>query len=196
MTQKGALRIIGDIASVQWGLITAAQARAHGIEGYTLQRLTARGVLHRVRHGVYAIVGTPDDDARRIRAEWLAVAGGEEPGAPWRADTVAAVVGWESAAVMHNIGAMPLRAVTLYVRRRRQSSRAGVKFRTAPLARAEICDIDGLPVTTALRTLSDLWNPRVVPRQFTNMFLDAEAQGLLTVEDLGAVLGIDPELLL
>lgn len=155
-----------------------------------LLRLTRAGVLHRVRHGVYALIGTPVDDVQRIRAEWLVLVAAAEPAPSWRPETVLAVVGYEAAALLHNIGALPVRTVTFIVRRRRQSERPGVAFRRASLAREDICEIDGLPVTSPRRTLHDLWHARVSPEDITNLFLDAEAQGLLQAKDLAELIGV------
>lgn len=67
------LEIIGEIASQQWGLCTTKQARAEGITPLVLTRLEKRGGLIRVRHGVYATVGTVMSPALDVKAQWLAL---------------------------------------------------------------------------------------------------------------------------
>lgn len=63
----------GELASQQWGLVTTAQATACGVDLQSLRRLVARGVLTRVRHGVYATTGTSPSAALEVKAHWLAL---------------------------------------------------------------------------------------------------------------------------
>lgn len=71
MSRVGALR---DVAEQQFGLFTAAQARATGVVGYELARWAKSGPLYRVRHGVY---GFADSETycwfEDIAAAWLAL---------------------------------------------------------------------------------------------------------------------------
>jgi predicted transcriptional regulator of viral defense system len=51
------------VATQQWGLLTTAQARTVGVSPQRLKALADSGVLHRVRHGVYAGAIAANEDA-------------------------------------------------------------------------------------------------------------------------------------
>ena len=58
MKSSEVTELVGDLASQQWGLFTSAQAGAVEVTSADLLRAEKAGILERVRHGVYAIVGT------------------------------------------------------------------------------------------------------------------------------------------
>src|SRR5659263_719439 len=73
-TRSEALRAVGDLAMDQWGLITTAQAHNAGLSSQQLARFSDTGVLERLRHGVYRVVGAPPNPHDDLRAAWLALA--------------------------------------------------------------------------------------------------------------------------
>src|SRR5260370_19478109 len=50
---------LAEVAEDQWGLITRRQAEAARVPPATITRLIGSGVLERVAHGVYRLVGVP-----------------------------------------------------------------------------------------------------------------------------------------
>lgn len=150
-----ALAVVGDIASEQWGLLTAAQAKARGVSLQALARLTTHGRLERLSHGVYRIAGSPPHPLEGIRAAWLALAPSSMAWERARHD-VGAVVSHRSAARVHQVGDLDSDRVEFTTRRRRQTRRHDVKFHVVPLDRGDWELVDGLPVTTLIRTVVDL----------------------------------------
>jgi hypothetical protein len=63
-----------EVAAAQGGVITPADATAHGVDPTTFERLVARAVLGRVRYGVYADVAVLDRTAGDPRAGHLLAA--------------------------------------------------------------------------------------------------------------------------
>ena len=59
---------IAVLAAAQKGLITTWQLRALGFSRQAIARLTAKGHLHRIHHGVYAVGHT----ALTLHGRWLA----------------------------------------------------------------------------------------------------------------------------
>lgn len=152
-TGRGA---VAEIAASQWGLVTTAQAEAHGVSRMLLSRMAASRELERVMHGVYVATshsGGPEVD---VRARWIAL----DPGtlAPERLALPheAGVVSHTSAAAMHRIGDIPVGEVELTVPERHRTRRPGTLFHRASLDPSDVTLIDGLPVTTPARTVADL----------------------------------------
>ena len=63
--------VLGDVAAEQWGLVTTAQARALGVPAQAMARLTERGSLERMTHGVYRVAGAPAEPLDSLRVAWL-----------------------------------------------------------------------------------------------------------------------------
>ncbi|HBY24649.1 MAG: nucleotidyl transferase AbiEii/AbiGii toxin family protein [Propionibacteriaceae bacterium] len=151
------LDVLGAVALGQWGLVTTAQAAKEGVIPRDLSRAVDRGLLRRVRHGVYAMHGgAAGDEIEDIRAEWLAF---DPTRQAWqrRDDPVPIVVSDESAALVYGIGDLPPGGVHLTAERRlRHAPKTPVIAHRRRLHEREITWVDGLPVTSVRRTLEDL----------------------------------------
>ncbi|MBA3300543.1 MAG: DUF559 domain-containing protein [Thermoleophilaceae bacterium] len=99
-----------------------------------------RGLLHRVHRGVYAL-GAP---ALTREGRWIAAAFAAGPGA---------VLSHRSAAVLHGLLQFEGPAIEVTAPRRREIP--GVRSYESTLALDEITVVDGIPVTTAARTIVD-----------------------------------------
>lgn len=64
---------LADLASSQWGMVTAAQARRLDVTPQQLARMHRDGVLHRLQHGVYRLAGVPHDPLADLKAAWLSL---------------------------------------------------------------------------------------------------------------------------
>lgn len=166
-----ATEIVLDLASQQWGMVTTAQAKDAGVSAVLLARLVDKAVLERVRSGVYVSTATGWSSATEIRAQWLAL----EP-KTMAADRLTtpptAVVSHESAAELHRIGDLDSPHICFTVPSRRQTRQPEVTFRVAELNETDWTIVDGLPVTTAVRTLNDLARAGREPGHLTDMIGD------------------------
>src|SRR5882757_617970 len=103
MTDEPLLHL-ADLAEGQWGLFTSGQASQIEVAPLQLKRYTDRGLLMRLRHGVYRLSGSPESPLEAIRAEWLAL----EPkrtAADRLSDPVpVGVLSHRSAAVLQHLG--------------------------------------------------------------------------------------------
>ncbi|WP_433020169.1 type IV toxin-antitoxin system AbiEi family antitoxin domain-containing protein [Kribbella sp. CA-294648] len=86
------------LGSSQWGLVTAKQATKAGVSKMHLSRLTDRGTVQWLRHGVYALPSADTGPLRGLRAAWLAT--GSRPAG----NQPLAVASGESAATVHRLG--------------------------------------------------------------------------------------------
>lgn len=147
---------VTSLAAGQWGLVTAAQASAVGVSRMQLTRMVDAGLLDRVMHGVYATPAVQGDQRLTLRAAWLTLDPGTAAEKRMANLPAAGVVSHASAAQLLGLGDLVADEHEFTVPRRHQTTRAGVRVRRGVLESGEITIADGLPVTTAARTVTDL----------------------------------------
>lgn len=155
MRASEAQSILDAFGYLQHGLITSAQASASGIDSTTMTRLYQRDVIRRVRRGVYILAGVAEDTLTEIRAAWLATSPHVVAEERLHEDSPI-VVSHISAASIHGLGDITPAQHTFSCPVRKQSSAADIRHRTAALPPEDIMVVDGLPVTTPLRTAEDV----------------------------------------
>jgi len=138
-------RRLAAVARAQHGAFTVDQARGCGFTAAGIRRRAARGLYERVHRGVYR-------------------AAGAEP--TWRGDVVAAVLALTvtPAAASHRTAAhlwgmsshQPSTIEVVAVRHRRIHTDGFVVHESKDLVPGDVVDLDGVPVTTAVRTIVDL----------------------------------------
>lgn len=157
MTAASIGRRIADIAASQWGMITTAQARVHGIARANLAHRVRTGALERTDHyGVYRLAAAPSSPLDDLRAAWLST----NPGvlAPTRTAALQpdAVVASAAAAMVHGMGDVYPAPYRIIVPSRRQSTRGAIVYSWRALDSRDVEVVGGLPVTTRERTIVDL----------------------------------------
>ena len=135
-------RRMRDIAEGQCGLISRSQALAIGFTDRTIEFRLRSGLWDRVVPGVYGLPGRIKD-----RRSWLAAATLSLPGA---------VVSHQSAGTLHDIPGLPDLVVVTVPFRTTHSFPGVIVHRSTDLTAPDIVTLDGLPVTTLLRTVIDL----------------------------------------
>lgn len=156
MKARTALRELAEVTESQWGMVTSAQARARGISHVTLARLADAGDLERLAHGVYKDSGAPSDVHQELRAAWLSIEPRRTASERLRDRPGFATVSGESAAALHGLGDLRAMRSEFTTLRRKQTQRGNVRYRTRALACEDITIREGMPVTTAERTIADL----------------------------------------
>jgi predicted transcriptional regulator of viral defense system len=183
-----ALELLGGYTTGQWGMVTTRQAQSLGVDDVTLQRLRTAGLLETVRHGVHATTSSPASGARPEQAAWLSL----RPATPaWerpRLDPDGGVVSHRSAARLHGLGDLPDSRIELTVPRRRTMRDPNVWLRTASLAEPDVTLLDGLPVTTPLRTIRDLLDRSTDASHVATIVRQALEAGLVARAELPAAL--------
>jgi hypothetical protein len=124
-------------------VVALRQLRDLGLSGSGARTRVARGALHRVHLGVYA-VGHPTLTAK---GRWAAGALACGPGA---------VLSHRSAAALWGVRATTRAAVEVTVPGQAGRARAGIHAHRCRLHDVERTTIDGIPCTTLARTLLDL----------------------------------------
>ena len=142
------------LAAGQWGLLTTAQARKHGISRDQLNHLVSVGILERVEHGVYAATAAPDGH-RDKRVAWLVLAPGMMAEERLADPAATGVLSHTSAAALHQLGDLLDDIPEVTVPHRKQTRRP-MRVHRLPLAASDVTLVEGLPVTTPERTVADL----------------------------------------
>lgn len=189
MEMVAALELLGRYTAEQWGLVTTPQARVVGVDAVTLHRLKEAGFLHPVRRGIYASAWSAASAARGEQTAWLGlrptVPGWERP----KLDPDGGVVSHSSALRLHDLGDLAHDRVELTVPRRRTSRDPDVRLHQAALTEDQVTVIDGLPVTTVLRTIRDLLEQRVDASHVATVIRQAVEAGKVQLDELAERLG-------
>jgi hypothetical protein len=165
-------------------MVTTQQATGLGVNGTTLHRLEKAGHLDRVRRGVYAATTATRTAAREEQAAWLTL-NADKPA--WQRpplDPDGGVLSHQSAAQLHGLGELVNDRITLTTPRRRTSRDPDLWFKCAPLASDDVALVDGLPVTTALRTICDLLNQHVDGSHIATIIRQAVEANLVRMDVL------------
>jgi predicted transcriptional regulator of viral defense system len=163
---------LADLAAGQWGLFTTSQARREGMSAQALARLAEMGHLERLRHGVYRIRGTPPGRWSNLQAAWLALQ--PDLGVAERHSLPSVeVVSHRSAAQIHKIGDLDADRLEFLTPERRQARDRDVRLRRGVVAPEDRTVVEGLPVTTPLRTIVDLAAARLDGDHLAGVVRDA-----------------------
>ena len=157
---------------------TYAEAKAEGVGSKLLAQLVGTGHLRHVLHGVYVATQVPDSLGMRARALKLVV--------PDHGVVVDRTACW-----LHVVDALPRRAayemppLEVYSTARSRTRRAGVSSGIRDLRPGDVEVVDGLRVTTKLRTACDVG--RLVWRYDAIGALDGLVRAGLSKDELIAV---------
>lgn len=180
-------RELAGLAADQWGLVTTGQARAVGVTPQVMAKMARSGVLVRLVHGVYRLAGVPVDQREDLRAAWLGLDPTRVAGERI-ADAEVDVVSHRSAARVRGLGDLAADVMEFTVARRRQTRRADVRFHRVAMTARDWNLVDGLPVTTALRTVDDLAGERIDRGHLAGVVRDALWLDQGIEDDLASVL--------
>lgn len=172
MRTSEAKPILDAFGYLQHGLITSAQASDSGIDSTTMTRLCQRDVIRRIRRGVYILAGVAEDSLTEVRAAWLSTSPRAIAEERLKEDPPI-VISHVSAASVLELGDITPATHMFSSPVRKQSSAADVRHRIAPLPAEDITVVEGLPVTTPLRTIADLAKDRLDGDQLHHVIASA-----------------------
>ncbi|OLB76440.1 MAG: hypothetical protein AUI14_18880 [Actinobacteria bacterium 13_2_20CM_2_71_6] len=187
MPPRTKLAELADIATAQWGMVTTAQAGSVDVSPQAVARLASSGDLERLAHGVYRIAGSPPGPHDEVRAAWLGLDPRRTAGERIAGDTVE-VVSHRSAALLHDLGDVDSDILEFSAPTRRQTRRSDIHLHRRTVAGSDWTLVDGLPVTTPLRTISDLAAARLDLGHLAGIVRDALVGHHLSVSSVAEVL--------
>ncbi|WP_326603411.1 type IV toxin-antitoxin system AbiEi family antitoxin domain-containing protein [Rhodococcus sp. PD04] len=182
------LTIAAELATTQWGLFTTAQARAAGMHPKHLATLADAGAIHHVRHGIHRIHGAPWHPHEDLRAAWLALDPTRSADERLTEDPITAAVSHRSAAKVLQLGDVDADHLEFTLPRRRQTRLADQRFHVGALASDNTELVDGLPVTTAARTIDDLAADLLDGGHLAGIIHTAISTGRLTYDAAATIL--------
>ncbi|MCW3841688.1 type IV toxin-antitoxin system AbiEi family antitoxin domain-containing protein [Micromonospora yasonensis] len=190
MSRRTALAAISPVASEQWGMITAGQARRLGVSRQDLKRLVDDGTLAIADQAVrvYRLTGAPEDpELDPLRAAWLQLGGAKS----WHERTTApdAIVSHRSAAHLRGLGDLIPHQHEFYATTRLRPRRNDIKLRVRSQIAPDSWEAwGGLPVRTAPAIIDDLLTDREDESAVAQVVQDALALGLLHKNALNAII--------
>jgi predicted transcriptional regulator of viral defense system len=169
-------RRLFDISSEQRGYFTAEQARGCGYSWALLAHHARSGKFVRIQRGLYRLRDYPTAPGDEVVAAWLAT--GKD----------VAVVSHDSALEWLGLSDVVPDTIHLSLPRARRfhTSGPGVTVHTVsqPLGRDEVIRRDGLPLTSAARTIVDVARTGTAPEQVIAAVHQAIKRGLATRDGL------------
>jgi predicted transcriptional regulator of viral defense system len=181
-------RVVFELVEGQWGLLTAAQARAAGVSRVQLTRLAEAEVLVRLAHGVYVLRGAASMDHLELRAAWLGLDPERMAADRLRNPTQGAVVSHASAARLHQLGDLEADRHEFTLPMRKQTGRSDVRLHRAVLTAGDVMTVAGLPVTRPERIIVDLLADRHDGEQVARVLASAVRSREIDLEQLAPLL--------
>uniref|UniRef100_UPI003F492F33 type IV toxin-antitoxin system AbiEi family antitoxin domain-containing protein n=1 Tax=Actinokineospora sp. CA-119265 TaxID=3239890 RepID=UPI003F492F33 len=184
-----AVKKLGAYTAEQWGLVTTAQARSTGVDNITLTRLAQADLLERVQQGCYLSTAVGEDSLIRERVAWLMLAPSVAAWSRPALDRDGGVLSHATAAYVNGWGDLQADTVTISVPRRRVSRHEDIRYLIRDLDEDDVVLAEGLPTTTAERTVADLLVERADGGHVGQIIYDAVRRGQLDVDKLAARVG-------
>lgn len=175
-----------ELADSQRGYFSAAQASQIGFLGRVQHYHKTIGNWLEVMRGIYRLNRYPSEPMDYYAALGL-----------WshnRAGIAQAVVGFESALLLHNLSdVLPSQTHLIVPKGFRKKAPVNVKLHTATLEKLEIQTQQGVQVTTPLRTLLDVAGGSLSPEHLEQAVQQALARGMATRDKLQTAMQQIPE---
>lgn len=159
------------IAEQQAGYFTAAQARQAGFSRSLLSYHLGTGRFERIRPRVYRLVQFPASPHEDLYVAWLQ-AGPD------------AVISHDSALALYDLSDLLPDQIHVTVPRTASRRRQGLRLHTKRLDQEDVTRYEGLPVTTVLRTLTDVAAAGLASEQVRQAILEALRRGMVSRESL------------
>lgn len=176
ITSKPDHSCLFEVAAEQHGYFAAAQARACGFDTNLIAYHKRRGRFIHVHRGVYRLRDYPSSPREEVVAAWLNV--GKD----------VAVVSHESALDLLDLSDVIPRSISLTVPRSKRyvAKLPGVTVHTTTrqLGQRDVKDWEGIPVTSAARTILDSAETGTAPEQIEMAVRQAISRGLTTKRQL------------
>lgn len=160
-----------DFAENQGGYFTARQAHYAGFSKERLHYYITTGRFSSIHRGIYRLVQFPSSPYEDLFVAWLKV--GPD-----------AAISHESALYLYKLSDVLPDEVHVIMPRTGSRRRKGIRLHTNRLKPEEVTKREGLPVTTAARTIIDVTANGISEEHVRSAIRDAIRQGLTSREEL------------
>jgi predicted transcriptional regulator of viral defense system len=171
MNTKPDYNALYEIAERQAGYFSAGQARTAGFSWERLSENARGGRFIRIQQGIYRLAQFPASRFEDLFIAWL------------RAGP-SATISHESALSVFDLSDILPADVHVTIPRSASRRRSGIKIHTRLLAPEEITWREGLPVTRAERTITDVLQEGIAEEQVRKAIQEAIARGIITPESM------------
>lgn len=180
--------VLEEHASAQRGYFTRAQAYREGLRDAEIARAVGYRQAERVGHGVYRLIGAPDDPHEMLRVAWLRLT----PDADTfeRTHRPRVWVAGRSAAQLHGLGDIPADTPEfISVRRVQPRFEVVISVRSKGVPHEQWIVVDGMPVIGPVRLVVDLVTASIDGGHVGKVAAQAIARGMTTASELQRALG-------
>ena len=160
-----------ETAESQAGYFTASQAREHGFSWERLSDNVKRGRFLRPFRGVYRLSHFPSSAHEDLFVAWLRTG-------------PHSIISHESALTLYNLSDVLPGEIHVIIPRTASRRRPGLRLHTNSLKPEEITNREGLPVTTAARTIADVAINGLARELVVQSIREAIERGLTSREEL------------
>jgi predicted transcriptional regulator of viral defense system len=171
MTKNPDYQKLYDIAENQAGYFTASQAEKTGYSWERLSDLSKVGRFQRIERGIYRISLFPSS---RFEDLFIAVLKSGEN----------SVVSHESALSVYDLSDVMPGKIHIIIPKNRSRRRKGIRYHTVNIRKEEVTTYEGLPITTAERTIVDYFRNGGDLNQVKLAIHQALNRGMVTKESL------------
>lgn len=160
-----------EIAENQAGYFTSKQAHTAGFSSERLSYYVTTGRFSRVRRGIYRLVHFPGSPYEDLFVAWLKT--GPD-----------AVISHESALYLYKLSDVLPTEVHVIMPRTGSRRRKGIRLHTNRLNPDEVTMHEGIPITTAARTIIDVATSGIAEEQIGKAVHEAIRRGLVGRDEL------------
>jgi len=171
MAGKPNYNLLYGIAENQAGYFSAQQGHESGFSWERLSENAAGGRFARLSQGVYRLVHFPGSPHEDLFVAWLRCGPNS-------------VISHESALSAWGLSDVLPGEIHVVVPRTASRRRKGIRLHTNRLVLDEVTRVEGLPITTAARTIADVANSGLAEEQVRQAINEALSRGLVTREEL------------
>jgi len=173
MDTKPDYDLLYETAESQAGYFTVQQANQHGFSWERLSTNVKNGRFQRLFRGIYRLINFPSSPHEDMFIAWLRTA-------------PHSVISHESALSLYELSDVLPGEVHLIIPPNASRRRPGLRLHTNSLKPEEITSRQGLPVTTAVRTIADAAISGLAEEMVVQAIQEALQRGLTTREELMA----------
>lgn len=177
MSRLGNIRRFEELASEQWGLITAAQALRLGVSRTQLSRMVSDGRLEPMCYGVYQVTSGNETDHAMLKAAWMSLYPKKYVSERVVENRLDAVVTGRTAARLYGYGDLYESPYCFVVANGKRSTRSDVELVRDQIDVSDVSFEMGMPVVRPERMIADLLGTNEDPSLVGDVIADMASKG-------------------
>lgn len=177
MSRLGNIRRLEELASEQWGLITAAQAIRVGSSRTQLSRMVSDGRLEPMCYGVYQVTSGSETDHAMLKAAWMSLYPKKYVRERVAENRLDAVATGRTAARLYGYGDLYESPYCFVVMSGKRSTRRDMELVRDTINVSDVSFEMGIPVVRPERMIADLLRTNEDPSLVDDAIADMASKG-------------------